>query len=286
VNFVVALAVSVVVIYLTLLLAVWWFQERLVFQPPRRIPFSSPQSRTVSFQAADGTDLFALVVGDYSPGATVLLAFHGNAEIARWLIPWAVEVNSATAALIILPEYRGYDGLTGKPSYIGTRHDALAALQYIRSMFGVPQDDVVYFGHSLGSAIAAELAALHVPRSLILQSPFSSANEMSRRYLFAAPAFLLTRISRVHFDTVARVKELSCPVSVAHGERDMIVPARMGHAVFDAARVKGELLILPSAGHNNVAEAGGEEYWRWLTHAIDLKRAASSDVRGEKRLAP
>jgi fermentation-respiration switch protein FrsA (DUF1100 family) len=71
----------------------------------------------------------------------------------------------------------------------------------------------------------------------------------------------------VHYDTVGRVRELEAPVSVAHGEKDLVVPVRMGRAVHAAARVKGGLLILPTAGHSDVPEVGGERYWAWLATA-------------------
>ena len=54
------------------------------------------------------------------------------------------------------------------------------------------------------------------------------------------------------------------PVSVAHGKRDRIVPVKMGSDVYEAAKVKGQLLLVDQAGHNDVAEVAGEEYWHWL----------------------
>jgi fermentation-respiration switch protein FrsA (DUF1100 family) len=58
------------------------------------------------------------------------------------------------------------------------------------------------------------------------------------------------------------------PVSVVHGLRDLIVPARMGRAVYDAARVKGQLLLVPGAGHNDVTERASNEYWEWFRSAL------------------
>ena len=105
-------------------------------------------------------------------------------------------------------------------------------------------------------------------RALVLQSPFTSARDMAR-LIAPSPVLLGWRvIARVHFDTERRVRELDAPVWVAHGERDWVIPTRFGRRVFEAARVKGELLLVPSAGHNDVAEAGGEAYWRWLERAM------------------
>jgi hypothetical protein len=43
---------------------------------------------------------------------------------------------------------------------------------------------------------------------------------------------------------------------------------RMGRQVFSAARRPGELLIVDGAGHNDVADVGGDRYWQWLTAAV------------------
>jgi hypothetical protein len=57
--------------------------------------------------------------------------------------------------------------------------------------------------------------------------------------------------------------------------------------VFEAAQMKGELLVLPQAGHNDVAEIGGDAYWSWLGRAIgDARLATTPDARAETRSAP
>lgn len=91
---------------------------------------------------------------------------------------------------------------------------------------------------------------------------------MARRMVFPGLSLLWPIVSRVHYDTEQRVRELDVPVSVVHGLRDLIVPVRMGRAVYDAARVKGELLLIPGAGHNDVTERAPAEYWEWFRSAL------------------
>jgi fermentation-respiration switch protein FrsA (DUF1100 family) len=260
--------------YLTALVLLWRFQERVVFQAPR-LP-STAEMRAlgnvdkVTFRAADGAELFAFVVGDPSSAPFVMLAFHGNADLARWLVPWASQVSRETGAAVVLPEYRGYDGLGDPPTYFGVGQDAIAALTFVRDELHVADSRIVYFGHSLGSAVAAELAAVAPPRALILQSPFTSARAMARRMIVPGLGALWRVISRVHYDTIGRVRRLSSPVWVAHGDRDLVIPLRMGREVFAAAARRGELLIVRGAGHNDVDEVGGDAYWDWLRRACQV----------------
>ena len=269
-----------VVIVLAFIGFLWATQERVVFQPPRGFESTSP--KRVHFQAEDGQPLFAFVVGDRARARHLLIAFHGNAEVAEYSVPWAEEVARRTGWLVMVAEYRGYAGLTGTPTYIGSRTDAQAAYAFARDSLGFPPERIGLRGFSLGSAIATELATDVSPAVLVLEAPLSSARDMARIIIARPLHFAWERISRVHFDTERRVKEIDTPVWVAHGEDDLTIPARMGRDVFAAAKVKGELLIVPDASHNEIIHLGDERYWQWLERALasGARRASGSAVTG------
>ena len=259
------------VVFVAVLVALAWTQqERIAFQPPRP-PFPDPGAvRRLDYRTADGEQLFAYVIGDASSPRGALLAFHGNADLAVRQIPWAREIARRTERVVILAEYRGYGGATGRPTYVGTAHDARAAWQAVRESLEFPPESIALFGHSLGSAVATELASDVQAPVLLLQSPFTSARDMAR-LVSARPVHVLwNAIARIHFDTESRVRSLETPVWVAHGTRDFIIPTRMGRAVHQAARSPGELLLVEDAGHNDVAVVGGERYWAWIQRALSI----------------
>lgn len=282
-------------IYAGLLLMLWARQERIVFQPPGP-PFEEAATERVEYASGDGQPLFGYLVrrveaGGQSGGSadstltrppsagarhpSTLLVFHGNAEVAAWSIPWAREVARRTGATVLLAEYRGYAGLPGRPTYAGSKLDARAAYEYVRKTLSTTPEQTVIYGHSLGSAIGVELAGEIKPRALLLEAPFTSARAMAARLGVPGILPLWRAISRVHYDTRSRVADLDVPVWVVHGERDMVTPVHMGREVFEAARHKGELLILEGVGHNDVVETGAERYWSWL------ERGMMEEVRPE-----
>ena len=263
-------ALIAVGLLLGLLALLWQSQERILFQPPRFYEDPVEVGRT-SYSASDGQLLTGFIVGDPRVAPGVLLCFHGNADLAMWQLEWARSVEARSGYAVMLAEYRGYMSLGGKPTYSSTKLDALAAYDYLQFGFGIDAARVAYFGHSLGSAIAVELAQVHHPRAILLQSPFSSARAMARLIVTPPIALLWRGISRIHFDTTRAVSRLDVPVSVSHGKRDRIVPFRMGLEVYNAAKNKGQLLVVEKAGHSDVAEVAGEEYWKWLTTALETK---------------
>jgi uncharacterized protein len=259
-----------------LLTLIWWSQEKILFQPPRSYGIAAHIGR-IDYYASDGQHLAGYLVGSPARAKGLLLCFHGNADLAMWQLDWAQSLTDRTGFAVLLAEYRGYMSVGGKPSYTKTKLDAFAAYEYAHTQLGVPDRKLAYFGHSLGSAIAAELAGVHRPGALLLQSPFTSALAMAKAILTRPLAMFWKVVSRIHFDTARIVATLDIPVAVAHGKRDRIVPFWMGIAVYNAARIKGPLLVVDDAGHNDLPEVAGEGYWNWIAAAL------SSDVPTPER---
>jgi uncharacterized protein len=260
--------IAVAVLCVLGLLAMWWLQERIVWQPPRMAVYPEADARRLEYASDDGQKLFAFLVGDPARARGLVIAYHGNADLAAWNVPWAAMLERLTGWAVLLPEYRGYGGLAGSPDYGSSQRDARATYRLARESLGVDASRIALYGHSLGSAVAAELAAEHTSAVLILEAPFTSARDMARGMLMPATA-VWGLIARVHFDTRAKVAELDTPTWVVHGEHDGVIPVRMGRAVHAAARVPGELLIVRGAGHNDLRDVAGDVYWAWLGRALE-----------------
>lgn len=245
----------------------WRSQERILFQPPR-LDREPPDTGRVSYETIDGQQLSGYLIGDPRNAPGVLICFHGNADLAVWQIEWAHVIERRTGCAVFLAEYRGYMSLGGTPTYSTSKLDARAAYDHMRIAYGVDRSRVAYFGHSLGSGIAAELAEIHPPQALLLQAPFTSAQAMARLIVWPPITYIWKILSRIHFDTITVVSDLDVPVAVSHGKRDRIVPFRMGMEVFNAARRKGPLLVVDRAGHSDLAQIGGEDYWRWVSTGL------------------
>jgi pimeloyl-ACP methyl ester carboxylesterase len=111
----------------------------------------------------------------------------------------------------------------------------------------VPVDRVVIEGQSLGTAVAAELAARRRVRKLVLISPFTSVTDLVGRF-FPFPARYLVRD---RFDTRAIAPGIRIPVLIIHGSDDEVVPFAMGEElarVFPDAR----LISVEGGGHNDL----------------------------------
>lgn len=265
-------ALGVILLLLAILIGlVWIFQERIAFQPPtlpRTTSVASDDIRQDFYLAGDNQPLLAYVVGNPQTAKGLLLCFHGNADLAVNATDWARRVSHSTGFTVMLAEYRGYMNLGGQPTYLTSQVDSEAAFTHALDSLRFAPDRIALYGHSLGTAVATELATRHTPLCMVLESPFTSAHDMARLIAWHGIEIVWGVIARFHFDTLTAVTSINAPVWVAHGGRDRLIPPAMGKQVFAAAKVKGRLLLVPDAAHNDIADVGGVEYWRWIEAAL------------------
>jgi uncharacterized protein len=130
---------------------------------------------------------------------------------------------------------------------------------------GVDPARVFYLGESLGAAVALELAHEHPPAGLILQSAFTSVRDMARLHYPLVPRALVPDA----YPSLRLIRALRAPLLVLHGDRDAIVPAFHGEALYEAATGRKRLELLPGVGHNDlIARAGA----RWAEAIAEWAR--------------
>ena len=149
---------------------------------------------------------------------------------------------------MLLFDYRGYGENAGSPSEAGLAVDARAAQEYVLRRPDVDRERVVYFGESLGSAVAVRLATERPPLALVLRSPFTSLADVGQHHYPMLPVHWLLRD---RFDSLSRISMVRCPVLVIAGKRDTIVPAAQSIRLYEHAREPRRLLLIDNADHND-----------------------------------
>ena len=250
----VTLAVSVV----TILLLFYFLQNKLLFYPDRGLP---PPPRVqvsaverVEFSATDGVKLVSWWLPP-KPGRPTVLFFQGNAGNISDRSDRLHDCTEQGWGLLLLG-YRGYGDSDGSPDETGINLDARAALEWLRKRPDVEGKRIVYYGESLGCAFASELAVAEPPACLVLEAPFKSLKAIADVHYWWLPTSILVRSK---LDNVGNVAKLKCPLFVAHGTRDEVIPFAHGKAVFDAAP-EPKKFYEANSRHNDLVETGGKAY--------------------------
>lgn len=258
---------GVVAAYLIVCLALFVFQSRLLYHPQREL-VANPGNIGLAYE-----DVF-LTTGDgvrihgwYVPAEAerhVLLFFHGNAgNISHRLETLRIFNGLGLSVLII--DYRGYGRSDGTISERGSYADARAALDYVTGELNVPSERVIYFGRSLGSAVAIELATHQAPEALIAESVFPSVPDMARRYY---PLLPVRWLARFRYDSVPRVASLACPKLFIHSRGDDVMPFALAERLVAVAAEPKTFLEI-QGDHNSGFLTSGVVYVDGLARFLD-----------------
>ncbi|PSO51053.1 MAG: phospholipase [Cyanobacteria bacterium SW_9_44_58] len=203
-----------------------------------------------------------------SPEAPVLLYLHGNGGNVGANLP-RVQRYYAIGFSVFLMDYRGYGWSEGRfPSESRMYEDAETAWQYLVNQREIPPEQLYVFGHSLGGAIALELATRQpqIP-GLAIEGSFTSIIDMARdrgSYSWLPINWLLTQ----RFNSLKKLRSLDMPILFIHGTDDPIVPAEMSQTLYQAASGRKELWFVENAGHNDVAAVAGKAYEKRIWHFL------------------
>ena len=254
--------VAILIVYLGLLVLLRIFEDRLIFFPdvpgrlsgdwqPHGLPLEDAWLRT-----ADGVKLHAWWIS--APGAEfTFVAFHGNAanianraDIYEFLR--SVPVN------VLAVEYRGYGKSEGTPAETGLYLDAQAAYEYLVKDRAVPPGRIVAIGHSLGTAVAADLASNRQLAGLVLEAPFPSGAAVARRVYPFLPG--LGSVVKSKFETGKKLAQVRAPVLIVHCISDPVIPFSLGENVFRAANEPKSFLRIEGICHEEASLIAPEIY--------------------------
>lgn len=252
-----ALAVGLLLVLISIFAIVWTQQRRLIYFPFGDV--ASPAAlgldgvSAVSFPTSDGLALNGWFAAPATEPEFTVIVFNGNAGNRSYGAPLAAAFARANFAVLLF-DYRGFGGNPGSPTEAGLRIDARAARDYAIAQPNVDRERLVYFGESLGSAVATELAVDHPPAALVLRSPFTSLSDIGRVHY---PMLPVRWLLRDRYDTIGQIAGVRAPILIIGGDRDRIVPIEQTRLLHGAARDPKSVLIIAGADHNDEALVHG-----------------------------
>jgi uncharacterized protein len=253
-------AVSGLATLVALLVLIWVGQRRLMYFPTRLVP--SPATvglsdvEQVTFAGADDVMLHGwFLPSGRSPASLTVLVFNGNAGNRAYRADLGAALRSRGLSVLLF-DYRGFGENAGAPTESGLAADARAARAYLLGRRDVASDRLVYFGESLGSAVATRLAAEYAPAALILRSPFTSFVDVGRIHY---PLLPVRWLLRDRFSSIDQIPRVRCPILVIAGDRDSIVPLEQSRRLYAAAPSAKTLVIVEGADHNDAELTAGEQ---------------------------
>ena len=244
--------------YLLILAILWVMQPRFLYHPSQVLQ-TTPAAYNIQYEEVwmpvEAARHLEHLHGWWLPhpknSVGTLIYFHGadlnigfNVAQAYWLRQLGFNV--------LLAEYRGYGWSEGSfPSETALYEDAEAALDYLVRAQGIQAGEIFVYGHSLGGAIAIDLATRHSDLAgIIVQNSFTSMADMVMRFDYSR--WLPVRwIVHQRFESLQKVSQLQVPLLLIHATGDPLIPKTMGERLYQAARSFKELVLVESNVHHN-----------------------------------
>ncbi len=188
-----------------------------------------------------------------------ILYFHGNGGTLAHRSDRYVFLRSQGYGLVVL-SYRGYGGSSGRPSEAANMAEAVMLYDWLRQR-GVPPIKILLFGESLGSGIAVQLAATRSVGAILLDSPYSSIEDVAAARFWWLP---VRGLVWDRYDSMAHIAKLRAPLVVVQGDWDRIVPPHLGAKLLDAATVRKLLIVRDGEYHTPSIEPVWGQIERFL----------------------
>tara|TARA_B110000037_G_scaffold220312_1_gene287728 strand:- start:28293 stop:29078 length:786 start_codon:yes stop_codon:yes gene_type:complete len=251
INILKTLLIAGGIAYIGLIASALWITPRLLYPAPES---GYRMGEPYEFIDVDGGERIAMI---YLPkeGATELILFHhGNGEDLSHLEGRFEDFNARGFAVLSC-DYPSYGHSDGTPNEESLYRSGDAIWNHAIEELGWKPSQIIHYGYSLGSGVAFELATHHPARAVVIEGAFKSIFR-----LYTVVRLLPWEL----FNNIAKVNELQAPLLVVHGTEDVTVPFSNGVALAKAGPEGTRFVIAEGAGHADVWDTLGEEFWTEL----------------------
>jgi hypothetical protein len=226
-------------------------QEKLLFHPVPldrnfKFKFDLPfKEINIAMNETDNLNLIQFFPPDSLPKG-IIIYFHGNKgnviryeDEARNFLKHGFEV--------LMPDFPSYGKTTGPLTEENIYKQAKEVYKLAHSKFAAK--DIIVYGRSLGTGVAAYIAAQEDCRRLILETPYYSMPDLASYY---APIYPTGRMAHFKFPVGDYIKDIQVPVTIFHGTADKTIPYRCSAKLKKVLKPTDEFITIENGAHNNL----------------------------------
>ncbi len=205
--------------------------------------------------------------GWFIPGQAdmpLVIFFHGNASNISHFVDMVHYFNEMGLSTFIF-DYRGFGKSRGQAIHEDNLYkDGRSAVDYLRGR-GWRPSRTIFYGHSLGAAVALQMGLETPPAAMVLEAPFTSMSKVAWHIAPVGYALSGWWATEAKFDNLSKIQDLSVPLVIFQGGKDEIVPPQMAWRLFKQAREPKVFYLIPEGGHSKLFQTGGKVYRQaWL----------------------
>lgn len=231
-------------------IAVYHLQEKFMFHPTpleANAAFSFPDLHkevNIQVDASTNYNLVQFTTPDTPKG--VVLYFHGNMENVNHYAAAAKNFTSNGYEIWMI-DYPGFGKSSGELTEETMYQQALEVYKMSRKQF--EPSEIIIYGRSIGSGVAAQLASIRDCKRLVLETPYYSLTTLASRFLWMYP---MEAMSKFKLPTFQYLSKVTAPVTIFHGTEDGVIPYRHAEKLKEVLKKNDAFITIKGGSHNDL----------------------------------
>lgn len=243
--------ITVIIIYVVVSVALYYLQDYMLLKPEKlpqsfQFAYENQEIEEHNLQTRDGATINALRFFPKGESKGVVLYLKGNSKSMKGWGKFAVDFTRH-GYNVLMVDYRGFGKSTGRRSQKAIKRDLQEVYNKIKEL--TTEDRIILYGRSLGSGFAAKLASMNHPKLLILDAPYYSLTNVTKRY---APFMPLSLLIKYPLPTYKWLKYVECPIHIIHGTNDKLIPYKTSVKLSKINPKRTKLHTVIGGGHKNL----------------------------------
>ena len=211
------------IIYCIVCLLLFIFQRHFIYFPSKYIvdfsDYKLSKFKEITLSTKDNHKIIGWYKNAESSKPTIVF-FHGNAgNISHRIYKFLAFTNDSGYGLLGI-DYRGYGKSKGRPTEEGLYNDGRAAIDYLK-LQNIPENKMIFYGESLGTAVAVKMATEYRPELIVLEAPFTSITNVGSEGLLRI--FPIGLLLKDKFDSLTAITKVNSPILIVHGKMDTVI---------------------------------------------------------------
>jgi len=238
------------ILYVVVCVFLFFFQESLIFHPQKlakNFKFEFERKfEELNIKTEDKIALNGLLFkADSCRGLVFYL--HGNSGSLKNFGHIAKQYNSRHYDIFMI-DYRGFGKSDGDID--AGEQQVFADMQVVYDTLKKRYDEskIIVVGYSIGTGLAAKVAATNHPKQLILLAPYFSLIDMMEHEYPGVPKFILN----YKFQTNKYICDCKMPITIFHGDKDQVIYYESSVQLKALCKGRDKLITLVGLGHNGI----------------------------------
>jgi len=231
-------------------IAIYYLQDTILFHPEsmakdHNYDFAIAHKEiNIPYNDSSNINIIQFTTAENAKG--VVLYFHGNRKNISWYAKYAPNFTKHGYEVWMI-DYPGYGKSTG--SLTEQRLYDYAAQLYILAASRFAKDNIILYGKSMGSGLAAYIASRKNCKELILETPYYSITSLAAHYF---PVYPVGRMIHYKIPSYQYLQQVIAPVTIFHGTSDGVIPYSNAEKLKPFLKPADEFVTIKGGSHNDL----------------------------------